>query len=62
MAVEKGDWVRHATSGVEGEVIEVRGSRAKVRTAKFSFGTLSTSVNNLRVTTRPQTGLRKGHK
>jgi preprotein translocase subunit YajC len=60
MAVEKGDWVR-TKSGIEGEVIEVRNGKAVVR-SPHALGRITTSTDSVRVTTRPQTGLRKGGK
>jgi preprotein translocase subunit YajC len=60
MAVEKGDWVKHVASGVEGEVEEIRNDWVVLR---FPGGTkVTTPTANVRITTRPQTGLRKGSK
>ena len=60
MAVEKGDWVRHvdARMGLDGEVEEVRGSQAVVRIAPAL--TVQVPVSALRITSRPQTGQKRG--
>jgi hypothetical protein len=57
MAIERGDWVKHRRLGIEGEVKEVRGSRAKVlfNPAKNDI-VAEVPVRNISITTRPQTG------
>jgi hypothetical protein len=56
MAIERGDWVRHADArlGLDGEVEEVRGEQAEVRISPKL--TVKVPLSALRITTRPQTG------
>jgi hypothetical protein len=55
MAIERGDWVRLVSlPKYEGEVVEVRGSQAKVKVGDDTV--VTTGTKNVRITTRPQTG------
>ena len=57
MAIEVGDWVRVDGQSFEGEVLEVRGPVVVVDL----FGIRSTvNRTNVRITTRPQTGQKRG--
>ena len=58
MAVEQGDWVR--TTGqirAEGEVEKVRGGKV---TIDVGWTRVTVAASQVRITTRPQTGLRRG--
>jgi hypothetical protein len=56
MAAEVGDWVR-TKLGLEGVVKEVRGDTATIDILKGFGATIRVPVKELRVTTKPQTGV-----